>query len=70
MEKEPDENTTEIREALPTYTTNWGREISPVEIMDMEPSVDWKTAVFIVGVVLLVEAFTLGLILITWWVIK
>ena len=46
------------------YTTNYGREIP-----DGNYVVDLRTASYVIVMILLVEAFTLGIVLITWKVI-
>jgi len=64
------EEPTEAQPPVEPYRTNFGREIEPFKVYDFTPGSDWRTPVFIVVMVLLVEAFTLGIVLITWWVIN
>lgn len=53
-----------------SYTTTYGRERTfPPTSYEYAVGVDWKTAVFIVGLLIFVEAFTLGIVLLTWEVI-
>jgi len=64
METDP----TETKEPFPQYRTNYGRVLTDRDVVYEHP-MDWRTPVFIVVLVLLIEAFTLGIVLITWKVI-
>jgi len=57
MEDKP----TEVR----PYTTNYGRQLGNGD----NYVVDLRTALYVIVMILLVEAFTLGIVLITWKVI-
>jgi hypothetical protein len=47
--------------------TNYGRTIQPM--YEVQAALDWRAATFIVALVILVEAFTLALVLVAWEVL-